>query len=96
MEQQLTLDYYNTNHEVREVLNNSISKNQIQQNLILKFFQVHSSNFTPCEIETYFPNFPLTSIRRAVTNLTREGKLIKTHKMKIGKYGKQCHTWRLA
>ena len=98
MKQQLAHnDYYNTNRLIGIVLEDSKKTALKQQTAILHFFKVFPSRqFTPCEIETYFPEWPITSIRRAMTNLTQNEKLIKTHEMKIGKYGKQCHTWRLA
>lgn len=37
---------------------------------------------------------PLTSIRRAMTNLTSDNKLIKTSLMKQGAYGKPNFLWK--
>ena len=39
---------------------------------------------------------PLTSIRRALTNLTNAGELVKTDKQMKGMYGRPEHQWRLA
>lgn len=36
---------------------------------------------------------PITSIRRAITNLEQKGFLIKTDWMQIEKYGKPNHKW---
>lgn len=36
---------------------------------------------------------PLTSVRRAITNLTAEGKLVKSERKTRGRYGKAQHTW---
>ena len=56
--------------------------------------------FTPCDIWTEFKKsgytWPLTSIRRAISNLTRKGFLIKTENLREGIFGKQVHTWRFA
>lgn len=38
----------------------------------------------------------LTSIRRAISNLTRDGVLEKTDNMVDGGYGSPVHCWRLA
>jgi hypothetical protein len=38
---------------------------------------------------------PITSIRRALTNLTNEGKIIKTGVKTVGLYNKKEHLWRL-
>ncbi len=37
---------------------------------------------------------PLTSIRRAITNLTNAGFLVKTERQDRGPYGKPEHLWR--
>ena len=42
----------------------------------------------------YGLNWPLTSCRRAITNLTKETVLIKLKSMVDGIYGKPEHTWR--
>ena len=39
---------------------------------------------------------PITSVRRAISNLTKDHKLEKSSKQKLGKYGKLNHTWHLA
>lgn len=36
---------------------------------------------------------PITSIRRAITNLTNQNRLIKTSQMKTEQYGKPNNTW---
>ena len=37
---------------------------------------------------------PITSVRRAISDLTREGVLKKTDKQRIGYYGKREYMWR--
>ena len=53
---------------------------------------------TPFEImEEYsklYKAVPITSIRRAMTNLTEGNKLIKTRSMKDGEYGKPNFIWK--
>jgi len=53
---------------------------------------------TPFDIQEalgilYDLNAPITSVRRAITDLTTEEKLVKTDIMKKGKYGKEVHCW---
>ena len=55
---------------------------------------------TPFDIQEalsnlYDLNAPITSVRRAITDLTTEDKLIKTDIMKKGIYGKEVHCWKL-
>ena len=38
-------------------------------------------------------NCPITSIRRAMTNLSDDGKLEKTKEYVVGNYGKKEHLW---
>lgn len=41
------------------------------------------------------PDAPLTSVRRALTNLTRAGELERTPETTIGRYGRPVHLWKL-
>lgn len=91
--------YYNTNNEAGRELIDSKLKALQQQNRILSFFQSFPGElFTPEEVKDKLfieeDNTPLTSVRRAITNLTEAGKLTKTNVMKISSYGKKCHTWK--
>ena len=86
--------YYDTNKtpDLPKENNNAIS----QQKLILKFFQENGGVRSPDEINLLvLPNSPITSIRRAMTNLTQAKLLIKTDHMVLGQYGKPVHTWKL-
>jgi len=81
-------------------------KAKTQEERILAFFMSRPRElFTPDDVWTMFPvkdfgddsrNTPLTSIRRAMTNLTTAGLLEKTKTMRIGYYGKLTHCWRIA
>ena len=89
--------YYNTNREKGEELETSKERALRQQNRILSFFlSFPDSSFSPEEVwkTIYFDETPITSIRRAITNLTDAGKLIKTQEMKVSSYGKKCHSWK--
>ena len=54
--------------------------------------------WSPSEILIYCMKHtvPLTSVRRAVTNLTNRGDLVKTDKQVKGPYGRPEYQWRLA
>ena len=41
-------------------------------------------------------NCPITSVRRAMTNLTKAGLLEKTGDKVLGEYGVMVNTWKLA
>jgi Fe2+ or Zn2+ uptake regulation protein len=90
-------DYFNTNRETGETLQRSRNNAQTQQEQILDFYIQNDHPFSPDEIrENVFNNScPLTSVRRAITNLTDAGELEKTGIMQIGTFGKQVNTWKL-
>jgi Fe2+ or Zn2+ uptake regulation protein len=90
-------EYYNTNRESGETLVASERQARNQRLSILAFFEQHpGSLFAPHQVQQrVLPTAPLTSVRRAMTNLTDEGHLEKTREMEYGTYGKQVHRWRL-
>ena len=86
--------YYNTNKESGDTLVKSNNSALKQEDVILNVF-LGNSKLTPEEVLRFSGlNVPLTSIRRAMTNLTNDGKLEKTNTMKKGSYGKMVHTWQ--
>ena len=90
------MDYFNTNRESGDILKQSISTARRQQTLVLSIFRSFpGALLRPEDVHRHFgDHVPLTSIRRAITNLTQEGKLEKTPHMTFGKYGKKVHLWR--
>lgn len=94
-EKQMT--FFNTTGETGEVLRESKDKAFNQQVEIYNFLKRHpKKSYTPCEIqELVLPKAPITSVRRALTNLTAARHIQKTHNMRQGKDGKYVHTWRL-
>jgi hypothetical protein len=90
-------EYYNTNRESGSVLAQSQAHARDQKMHILQFFERNPGTlFAPHEVQAaVLPEAPLTSIRRALTNLTDQGLLEKTDKMRLGTYGKMVHRWRL-
>ena len=46
-------------------------------------------------MERYGRKIPITSVRRAMSDLTRQGILKKTDEQRIGYYGKREYMWRL-
>lgn len=90
--------FHNTINLKDDVLENATAKAARQAELIYHFFEVNPGRkFTPFEVQKALDMFwaPITSIRRAMTDLTTGGKLIKCLYMKPGNYGKPNHTWQL-
>lgn len=93
--------YYNTNDESGINLRDSWVKTAKQDELILRLFQANpDQTFTPDEIlhlcEVVNRSWPITSVRRSISTLTKAGNLTKTSNLRKGKYGKKTHTWKLA
>lgn len=88
--------YYNTNKECGELLANSERKAKSQEKRILEYYLNHRGCYSADYLasQVFHDRVPLTSVRRALTNLTKTGQLTKTSQMVIGRYGKQTHTWQ--
>ena len=93
--------YYNTNDESGTELFASRKNADNQGSLVLGVFQSFpNENLSPDDITKYISrtfdkDYPITSIRRAITDLTKEGDLVKTSTKKMGSWGKKVHTWKL-
>lgn len=90
--------YYNTNGDDEEEYNIDNVLAEKQEDKILAFFRLcPDSEFTPFEIRRCmnWHEVPITSVRRAMTNLTKHGYLEKTHNRVREQYGKANFTWRL-
>lgn len=71
---------------------------ETQTRKILEFFRLHSyESFTPWEVmeRMNLTNVPITSIRRALSDLTYMGYLVRTDEKRMGKYGEMNFTWKL-
>lgn len=94
-----TPHYYNTNHEEGEVLQQSVEKAKNQEDIVLDFFRKNpDKSFTPFDLqynEVFDDSVPITSIRRAITNLCKKKLLEKTVEKREGCYGKDNYCWRL-
>lgn len=92
----MTALYYNTNKEDIQQVNSSLSKAKTQERIIYKLFLKTKQPISPSNVFKSL-NFiwPITSIRRAITNLTSENKIVKTSNTVKGMYGKQEHLWSL-
>jgi predicted HTH transcriptional regulator len=86
------MSYFNTTNENGKQLEifNESAKNQEEQ--ILNLMKLYKK-LSPSDVNKYFTNYPLTSVRRALTNLSNQGKLIKTDEKKIGIYRRMEYIW---
>jgi hypothetical protein len=90
--------YYNTNKLVGEELKKSNSKAKSQEEEILRIFKnkIKLSASETWIIYNNQGNTPITSIRRAISNLCNNGQLIKTDDTKKGIYGKKEHIYKIS
>ena len=93
------MSYYNTTNEKGEALNKAWTKTDSQKNFIYELF-VQCKALTASECWKLYPDSidyqtPLTSIRRAMTDLTIEGKLIKTDIKKQGIYNRPEYVYSI-
>lgn len=92
--------YFNTNNLIGDELKQARVKAGSQNAEVLEVFTLyHYKSFTPAEIFKHFErlgrNYPVTSIRRAITTLTAQGYLKCTNEMRIGMYGAKNSCWQL-
>ena len=91
--------YFNTTNLKGEDLKRAYrTANDQEQKIIAVFKRLVFPNYplTPYEVlEQSGLNAPITSIRRAMTDLTKEGILEKTTEHRMGPYGKPSYCWRL-
>ena len=93
------MSYFNTTNESGTTLKNNVAKAKSQEvnlyNLIKRYDCFIECGITPSQAYNIQVNYPITSIRRALTNLTKQGKLIKTNEKRIGMYGRSEYVWKL-
>tara|TARA_Y100000592_G_scaffold93459_1_gene156684 strand:- start:493 stop:900 length:408 start_codon:yes stop_codon:yes gene_type:complete len=95
--------FYNTVHNTGKRLEYKLKKARNQKHKCLAIFQANPyTEYTP-EImhadlvgtKDIHENTPLTSIRRAFSDLKKEGLILKTKNKHIGNYGRRSYTWIL-
>jgi Fe2+ or Zn2+ uptake regulation protein len=90
------MSYYNTTQETGSSLAESHAKAKTQEQKIILCFHNQGTPLSASVIcELLNDAYPITSIRRALTDMTNQGDLEKTEKKVMGRYGKKEHQWRL-
>lgn len=91
------MSFYNTIHLPKDLLIERLKKVKKQELKVLAVFQIALDIYlSPADV--YFALdkvYPMTSIRRGVTNLTNKGKLVKTKTQRMGMYGTMNYCWKL-
>ena len=89
--------YHNSTNQSKEFVKKEVKRFKNQEDAVLSlmrtFKRLTGSDIYRMHIS--HENAPLTSWRRALSNLTHEDKLHKTKSKKIGLYGKPEHYYEL-
>lgn len=93
--------YYNTTSQKSEVLKDYTEKALTQSDRILDIYmKAGEMGASPSQVLMMLnakgKNYPITSVRRAITDLTAAGKLVKTANTTYGLYGRPEYIWKLA
>lgn len=94
----MTNNFHNTIKLKGKSLAMANSSAKAQQDLIMEFFKSNpDKSFSPPAIQILvgLTDAPLTSVRRAISNLTKAGNLVNTYDTEVGPYGKPNFLWRL-
>lgn len=87
--------YHNTTNQNETFVNDATVKCLKQEDEVMCIMIKHTQ-LTASEVWDKFPkNVPLTSIRRALSNMCVDGHLMKANRTKIGLYGKPEHYYTL-
>ena len=93
------MTFFNTVNLEGDELEEAEQATETQEERVLGFFQIYRQrSWTPWEVHRLLysgANVPITSVRRAIKNLTDEGKLVKTDEKRQGPYGKPSYTWKI-
>ena len=97
------MTYYKTTHLTNDELQERIRTADTQEKVIQDFFNKHpTEKFTASDLEVRLKeenrigeNVPITSIRRAMTNLKNDGRINKLYSFKKGPYGMKEHYYQL-
>jgi len=91
-------EFYNTNELNKKDLSKAINKASKQEEIVLTIFKFRkklSASQAWKIYQEYKPNTPLTSIRRAITNLLKLGYLTKTAEKITGIYGAREYIYQI-
>ena len=89
--------FHNTIDLRGEQLARAHARAATQEEIVLGIFHAsHKGLLTPEDVLRLMPaRTPITSVRRAMTNLTERGQLVKTEHFTLGQYGVRVHYWSL-
>ena len=90
------MSFFNTIGFRGKKLKKATEKAKSQTELVLEFFKKNNKGYyTPVEVHKalFTSETPLTSVRRAMSDLTSKGKINQTARQKQGAFGKLNYCW---
>ena len=88
--------FYNTANESGSALKAcKRAVNRQEKKILAEFKAWHPHSMAPSAIHKIMPEYPITSIRRAITNLTDAGYLRKTPTKILSPWGRREHCWEI-
>ena len=88
--------YFNTTSQSSQYVKKRVAKNKTQEEIVLGIFEEHKKLSASQVLSLYPKNIPLTSIRRAISNLKFGDKLEKLAETRNGIYNAPEHLFRLS
>ena len=89
--------FFNTTNERQPERTTYEAKAVKQEDLILRLYKSMREPMSPDKVSRLLGDaFPITSVRRAITNLTGRGQLVKTTRKIQGRYGRPNYLWKAA
>ena len=92
--------FYNTINLAGKELDDAQRAALTQEQIILRWFVRQGVDYQcgPSKVHdiVFDKETPLTSVRRAMTSLTRRGDLVKSNALIMGTYGKPEHLWNVS
>ncbi|QDP66113.1 MAG: putative HTH binding protein [Prokaryotic dsDNA virus sp.] len=90
-------NYHNTTNLTGSKLKKAIDTSLSQESVILEIFK-QGKKYSPSQVNKIIRReclkWPLTSVRRAISNLTYTGHLLKTEDKVLGEYGSPEYVWK--
>ncbi len=89
--------YYNTTNETNPQLKQNQEKAKTQKDIVLSLFKKNKDRKMSASMIHKLTglNCPLTSIRRAISDLHSEGQITKANIKVSGVYGRAENTWKI-
>ena len=89
--------YHNTTESSGQTLDLYEHRASSQEQNILNWFKHYQRPHRPSQIQKllFYGRVPITSVRRAMSNLTEQGELGKSTEQVKGPYGRPEYKWKL-